>query len=133
MVRPAATQVGFRVSGGGERGLGHVYRSLAIAKYLQSSAEMEPYFLSNQDAAVQELVQASGFRQEHSGRAPKPGILPERMDLWVLDAHDDGVNLVSELRQRWPMSPILALDHFEYQSHQPDTIIKIHDETIVKT
>lgn len=118
----------FLASGGGRHGLGHVYRSLAIAKGLSTHSHYDIRFSANSDDSVQDLLAKSGFAFGQRGSGNIDSMDFPQADLWVVDVPEFGAGYIKRLRQAWPGTRIIALEFSDYGSDCPDAIINLFDQ-----
>ncbi len=128
-MRPQVKTILIKTIGSSEIGMGHVYRSLALAKELEKDSKV--IFHVNDDPQVKALVQGQGasyFVDEDMESL----VTQERIDLFLLDqlSRDDG--LFQRLKSQFPHLRIVALDYFDYENEFVDAIINLFNHNLQK-
>jgi len=108
--------------------LGHIYRSLAIAKQLSAQDGTNVRFSANTDEAVLKLLSGSDFPFEARASEDISGLDVPQADLWMVDVPEFGAEYVKKLQQSWPETRVIAMDYQEYDAAFPDAIINLFDQ-----
>lgn len=110
-----------------ELGMGHIYRSLALAKELEK--EFQVVLHVNDDLRVTALVHEHGANyfvdEDIESRATR-----EKIDLLLMDqlSYDNGH--FQKLKTRMPHLKVAALDYFDYENKFVDVIINLFNQNL---
>ena len=128
-MRPRQKTILIKTTGSPPIGMGHIYRSLGLAKELER--EFEVLFHINNVPQVRALVQEQGVRY-FVDKSVAGVVESEKVDLILFDqlGGDDG--LFENLKPRFPYLKIVALDYFNYDNEFVDAIINLFNHNTQK-
>jgi spore coat polysaccharide biosynthesis predicted glycosyltransferase SpsG len=121
-MKPWEKTILIKTSGSPRIGMGHVYRSLGLAKQLRS--DLEVLFHTNAVPEVQVLVQEQSVRY-FVDEIETSVVEREKVDLLLFDQLGDDNGLFQALKTRFPYLKIVALDYFNYDNEFADAIINL--------
>jgi UDP-2,4-diacetamido-2,4,6-trideoxy-beta-L-altropyranose hydrolase len=111
--------------------MGHVIRSLELARELRSQQGAQCLFWCNSDPKARERVHAAEFEcvggdAEADEAQPLAGLLAEReVDCVVLDQPGELQELTHQIRARVPRTFLTTLDYFNFDNPDPSLIINL--------
>ena len=123
-----AAHIGFLVAGNSQQGLGHIYRSLAIAKQLSEQTNSTVKFSANPDDNVLNLISNSPFPYDQRLLEDIARIEFPQADLWMVDVPEFGAEYIKKLKNTWPQSKVIAMEYQDYEIAHPDVIINLFDQ-----
>lgn len=114
-----------KAAGSPQIGLGHVYRSLSLAKELER--EFNILFHVNNIPQVKAIVQKQGVRY-FVDRNVLSVVESEKVVLLLFDQLGDDNSLFETLKNRFPYLKIVTLDYFNYDNEFVDVIINLFNQ-----
>ncbi len=97
----------FLAKGGGPKGMGHVMRSLNVARALKEM-DMPVYFLFDNESSATELVEESGFTWTRY-RPGRPALAEGPSGVVVMDTEEDVTEFIKSFKQKG--SKVLLIDN----------------------
>ena len=126
------TTVLFKVRGGHSVGLGHVRRSLCLAKTLEDDGLSIGAFFCNPDDVSTTLIQRDGYEVVHwilgdprSDASLLGRVLTMQADILVLDQPESDREFLHGLRGSGSRVAVVALDYFDMEEDRLDLIINL--------
>jgi len=129
-MRPEIKTIIIKTSGGLDIGLGHVYRSLSLARQL--ARDFRVVFHVNNNPLVKALLQeqaSSFFVNEDITRL----VTKEGTSLLLLDQLSNDEGIFRKLKLQHPDLKIVALDYFDYDNEFVDVVINLFNQNLEKT
>jgi len=118
----------FKVVGSEKIGMGHVLRSLGLAREIQKNLETEVFFYSNPDKNVVKKI-ADRYRM-FSNKDIVDVVLKNSIDILIIDQMEECIDLCKRLKRKKPDILIVALDYFNYRNEEVDVIINLYNHNL---
>jgi len=129
-MKPLKKTILIKAIGSPEIGMGHIYRSISLAKELEK--EFQVLFHTNNIPQVRALVQEQDVRYfVHKSLANI--IEAEKVNLLLFDQLSDDNGLFEALKAHFPYLKIVALDYFNYDNEFVDVIINLFNHNQQKS
>lgn len=129
-MKPLEKTLLIKAIGSSEIGMGHIYRSLDLAKDLEK--EFQVLFHTNNIPQVRALVHERGVRYfVHKSLANV--IEAEKVNLLLFDQLSDDNGLFEALKAHFPYLKIVALDYFNYDNEFVDVVINLFNHNQQKS
>lgn len=113
------------VAGGPRIGMGHVMRTLELARVLHGRGMHIVGFICNDDRHCAELIQRAGWPLWLEGAHNLPELLEKRIELVVVDRPPGSDDLALVMRSCLPKVPIAALDTFDMEATPANLVVNL--------
>jgi spore coat polysaccharide biosynthesis predicted glycosyltransferase SpsG len=130
LARPASLRVLCCVAGGSRIGMGHVSRSLELARALEAVGVSITGFACNDDLHSRRAILASGWLVWSDAGDDLP---LRETDVLLVDC-PDGLGEKLKAWRRWHKTPVVALDRFDMETCDADLVINLinHHPTMTR-
>jgi len=119
-----------KAMGNSEIGMGHIYRSISLARELEK--EFNVLFCINNNPQVKPLMPEQDMRY-FTDRDVKSLIKSKMVDFLLFDQPGDHQELFETLKAHSPRLKIVALDYFNYDNESVDVIINLFNHNLQKS
>ena len=109
------------VAGGPDIGMGHVVRSIELARHLRCAHGAQVEFLCSDDPISRGKIAEAEF--------PFADRSLSKVDVWLVDRPMPEPNRVDAMARRRIATVIAALDYFEYEHASPDLIVNLYNHS----
>lgn len=127
-------RIAFKIAGGFDVGMGHVFRCLALADMFERRGwEVGTFFCSNDPVSLRQLEGAGRVAYPYDHGRPDVteelvrAILDHRHDAIILDQPESDPLLLEGLRRTDPNVKILALDYSDMEEDNLDVVVNLYN------
>lgn len=106
-------------AGNPDVGMGHVLRSIELARHLRETRDVQVSFLCDDDSVCRRKIAEAGFVFANPTE--------NSIDVWLVDRPRLEVDRVAAMTRRRVASLVVALDYFHYDAPCPDLIINLYN------